>query len=103
MTSVRSITSQRFPSNIQLLHGLPVFHRWAAVRGLVVFEEGNHVCFNIPHNFRPLTADARLSGKKIRNQPLHPPPNCNTDLLRHSQRRGNLWLSSTGQPATTPS
>jgi hypothetical protein len=33
----------------------------------VVFEEGNHVCFYIPHKFRPLTANARLSGKKMRN------------------------------------
>jgi len=24
---------------------------------LVVYEEGNHVCFNIPYKFRPLTAD----------------------------------------------
>jgi 2,6-dihydroxypseudooxynicotine hydrolase len=24
---------------------------------LVVFEEGNHVCFNISYKFRPLTAD----------------------------------------------
>ncbi len=24
---------------------------------LVVYEEGNHVCFNIPYRFRPLTAD----------------------------------------------
>ena len=23
----------------------------------VVYEEGNHVCFNIPYKFRPLTAD----------------------------------------------
>jgi hypothetical protein len=23
----------------------------------VVFPEGNHVCFNIPYKFRPLTAD----------------------------------------------
>jgi hypothetical protein len=23
----------------------------------VVFEEGNHVCFNISYKFRPLTAD----------------------------------------------
>jgi 2,6-dihydroxypseudooxynicotine hydrolase len=31
-----------------------------AVKGrvdLVVYEEGNHVCFNIPYKFRPLTAD----------------------------------------------
>jgi dienelactone hydrolase len=31
-----------------------------AVRGhvdLVVYEEGNHVCFNIPYKFRPLSAD----------------------------------------------
>ena len=34
---------------------------------LDAFEEGNHVCFNIPHKFRPLTAIARLSGKKMRN------------------------------------
>ena len=24
---------------------------------LVIYEEGNHVCFNIPYKFRPLTAD----------------------------------------------
>jgi 2,6-dihydroxypseudooxynicotine hydrolase len=23
----------------------------------VVYDEGNHVCFNIPYQFRPLTAD----------------------------------------------
>ena len=23
----------------------------------VLYEEGNHVCFNIPYKFRPLTAD----------------------------------------------
>ena len=23
----------------------------------VVYDEGNHVCFNIPYKFRPLTAD----------------------------------------------
>jgi len=34
---------------------------------LVVFEESNHVCFNTLHKFRPLTANARLSGKKMRN------------------------------------
>jgi 2,6-dihydroxypseudooxynicotine hydrolase len=31
-----------------------------AIKGsaeLVVYEEGNHVCFNIPYKFRPLTAD----------------------------------------------
>jgi 2,6-dihydroxypseudooxynicotine hydrolase len=31
-----------------------------AVKGkvdLVIYEEGNHVCFNIPYRFRPLTAD----------------------------------------------
>jgi len=32
-----------------------------------VFEEGNHVCFSIPHKFWLLTANARLSGKKMRN------------------------------------
>jgi hypothetical protein len=34
---------------------------------LIVFEEGNHVSFSGPHKFRPLTAIARLSGKKMRN------------------------------------
>jgi 2,6-dihydroxypseudooxynicotine hydrolase len=32
----------------------------AAARGpvdYVVYEEGNHVCFNITYKFRPLTAD----------------------------------------------
>jgi 2,6-dihydroxypseudooxynicotine hydrolase len=31
-----------------------------SIRGqseLVIYEEGNHVCFNIPYKFRPLTAD----------------------------------------------
>ena len=38
---------------------------------LVVFEEGNHVCFNISYKFRPLTADwmaDHLLGESVKQQ-----------------------------------
>jgi 2,6-dihydroxypseudooxynicotine hydrolase len=33
---------------------------------LVVYEEGNHVCFNISYKFRPLTADWMAEQLKAR-------------------------------------
>ena len=43
---------------------------------LVVFEEGNHVCFNISYKFRPLTADwtaERLAAAEHRCAASRPP------------------------------
>jgi hypothetical protein len=51
-----------------LRHGCPSSIDRSSDGGtLVVFEESNHVCFNTLHKFRPLTGDARLSDKKMRN------------------------------------
>lgn len=42
---------------IPVAEGERLAHAASGPVDLVVFEEGNHVCFNISYKFRPLTAD----------------------------------------------
>ena len=47
----------RFVTTGIAAEGERLAHAASGPTELVVFEEGNHVCFNISYKFRPLTAD----------------------------------------------